>query len=447
MPTRKTVTEVVEDASQEAPVAVIEDEEVLEQEDALDGLLAEFMGADNVVVNVYRQGDGKNLGFLFKTHPQEMTGGDIMERCRDKYGTGDYRMHVREGRRLVSNRPFSVEAPKEPDPVTVQQNSTADIIALIQAQNAQMATLFQSTMLAMAEAIKGSHSSQPAVDPVAMQASVIQGLAAMKEIAGGNDKGPSPMEMLIKGIELAKDIAPKTGETNVADLGLKFMEALPALQAAGSRGSTNPPVGIQPHKPVGTLKAPTSAAQTPPPQSAAPNAAEPQPENIPDEKAMLLMQVKANLAFLCKQAQQNKDPALYAELILDQMGEEKTLEFVGSDNALERLAAVEPKVKLYPGWFADLKAAILELTADENDNPETETSVPDGDSRSFEAAPTDDHGVVLARINASGLRREGRERAPVTIPGVTDAEPEADSDTAPGNEGSERSTSQPASDT
>lgn len=410
MPVKKTVTETVEEQGTE-PEIVLTDDELAEEaeESALDGLLAEFQGADNVSVNVYRQGDGKNMSFLFKTSPEEMTGGDIMERCRDKFGTGDYRMHVRQGRRIVSNRPFSVEAPKAPTVETVHQNSNADIIAVIQSQNQQMALLFQSTMAAMAEAFKGSQNQQPAVDPVAMQASVIQGLAAMKEIAGGDKKEPGAVEMLIKGIELSQSLAPKTGETNTMDILAKGLDMFPLLAKAGEpkspmipgQGHTNPPVGLPGHEPVHALKGPPQQPITEQPNPAPENA----PKQTEEENAMFLAQAKANLAFLCAQAQNNRDPELYAELILDQMGAEKVLEFIGHDDALDQLAKLEPGVNIYKGWFLALKDAILVLTA-----PEQESEPVSNDKE----LPDDE--TVVSRIDASGLRREGRQGATVLIP-------------------------------
>lgn len=438
MPIKKTITEVVEGPEDEQEIIVTEDDLAEEAEEtALDGLLAEFQGADNVSVNVYRQGDGKNMSFLFKTTPEEMTGGDIMERCRDKFGTGDYRMHVRQGRRIVANKPFSVEAPKEPAEIVTPQNNNSDIIALIQSQNTQMATLFQSTMAAMAEAIKGSHSQQPAVDPVAMQASVIQGLAAMKEIAGGDKSEPGAVEMLIKGLELAKELAPKTGDTNTMDILSKGLDMMPMLAKAGeinkpTQGHHNPPVGIPPHKPVEALKGPPPAANPVPEVS-------PEEEQKRKESEMFFAQAKANLRFLCKQAQENRDPGLYAEVVLDQMGEEQVLEFIGKEDALETLAKIEPGVAIYQGWFIALRNAILELTSESNKEPDE--PVPNDDPEHT------DFATVVARINDSGLRREGQDNAPVLIPGEEDVILSATGDPAPDPNRGKRGGSESTRDT
>lgn len=425
MPTKKTITEIVEGPEDEQEIIVTADDlEEEAEETALDGLLAEFQGADNVSVNVYRQGDGKNMSFLFKTMPEDMTGGDIMERCRDKFGSGDYRLHVRQGRRIVSNRPFSVEAPKEPI-VEVQQNSNADIIALIQAQNAQMSQLFMGTMQAMAEAFKGSQSQQQPVNPIEMQNSVLQGVAMMQKLAGGDKKEPGGVEMLIKGIELAKEIAPKTGETNTLDILSKGLDMFPMLAKAGEankimmQGHQNPPVGMPGHEPVHALKGPPTSASNPTPEQ---TPISPDEEQQRKESEMFMRQAKANLQYLCKLAQQNKDPELYAEVVLDQMGEEKVLEFIGKPDALDTLGQIEPGVLIYKGWFISLRSAILQLTSDQEPEPEEVISEDDNGNP--------DPQTVIARIDQSGLRREGRKGATITIPEAGNPDPDG-SDSQP----------------
>ena len=447
MPRRKTVTEVVEDAADDKPIEIVDESEIeeTEQEDALDGLLSEFMGADNIVVNVYRQGEGKNLNFLFKTHPQEMTGGDIMETCRDKYGTGDYRVHIREGRRIISNRPFSVEAPKvaEVEAPKTESFGMSELMALMSKQNEQMQTLMLGTMTALANAF--SNQGAPAQAPVDLNG-LVQSVAALKAMSDDKRTEPGAVEMLIKGLELAKDMAPKTGETNVADLGLKFMEALPMLQAAGNKQAPQP----RPAPPA--LKAPDPGGEKHPmmpgPQTATVKpgpiqATKPEPQNEPDPNEQFWIQAKQNLQWLCRQASRNGNPELYAEVVLDQFGEEKTLEFVGKPDALNTLAQIEPAVGLYPGWFNALRDAILNMTGEQTDEPSE--PVPN-DSQVDDGLPTQDPGVVVARIDASGLRTQGREGATVTIPGVTDAEDNSQADDAP-DAGGERHDGDPSSDT
>lgn len=336
------------------------DDEAEEQTlDQLEGLIGEFTGAADIVVNVYKQGEGKQISFLFRTSPDEMSGGEIMERCRDHYGTGDYRVHIRKGPRIVHNRGFSVEARKEPDPITAQATGNADIIALITSQNQSQQQMFMATMTAMAEALKGREPPPPP-DPVAMQNSLIQALVALKGLAVPETTAKDPVELLIQGVTLANEMRPSEGDTNANDLVLAGLKAFaPTITEATRQGMLNqappgPPGGPQP----GAPGAP-----------GAPGPGDPQlTADAAKERDMGLRQVmmRQQLAWLVKQASVGKNPDLYAELLLDQVGEQTVLEFIGKPDALEQLTAIEPRVKDYSVWFEELRACILELTAPED---------------------------------------------------------------------------------
>lgn len=360
---RKKVTTVVEEpAPEEAEyVEVFEDEGEENQLDALEGLIGEFTGAADIVVNVYRQGEGKNISFLFRTSPDEMSGGEIMERCRDNYGTGDYRIHIRQGPRIVHNRPFSVEAKKEPDPALAQNTGQADIIALITSQNASQQQMFMATMTAMAEALKG-REPPPAPDPVAMQNSMIQALVALKGLAVPESTAKDPVEMLIQGVQLAAELRPSDGDTNANDLVLAGLKAFaPTITEATRQGMLNQAPGAPGGPQPGAPGAPGAGA---PGQEGAPQLT----ADAAREREMGLRQVmmRQQLGWLVKQASVGKHPDLYAELLLDQVGEQTVLEFIAKDDALEQLAGIEPRVKDYSVWFEELRACILELTAPED---------------------------------------------------------------------------------
>jgi hypothetical protein len=364
---RKKVTTVTEEpvAEEIEYTEVYDDEQEENQLDALEGLIGEFTGAADIVVNVYRQGEGKNISFLFRTSPDEMSGGEIMERCRDNYGTGDYRIHIRQGPRIVHNRPFSVEAKKEPDPTLRQESSTHDIIALITAQNQSQQQMFMATMTAMAEALKGREYPPPP-DPVAMQTGMIQAMVALKQLAVGDDGGSKkdPVDMLIQGITLANELRPSEGDTNANDLVLAGLKAFaPTITEATRQGMAGQrPSGAPGDTPAGALPRPGPGAPGQPGQ----------PQMSPEavrEREMGLRQVmmRQQLGWLVKQASVGKHPDLYAELLLDQVGEKVVLEFIGKPDALQQLAAIEPRVQDYSVWFEELRAAILELTAPDDD--------------------------------------------------------------------------------
>lgn len=390
MPTRKITTVTEENAAPDEPVTTLfESDDELEAVDALDGMIAEFSGAAGTVVNVYRQGEGRNLSFLFRTNPDEMTGGEVMERCRDNYGTGDYRVHIRDGSRLVKNAPFSVEAKKEPDPAQVASNSNLEMMTMMQGFLASQQQMFGQTMQAFAEVFKGGQNQQPAIDPVAMQQSMIQSVAALKTMSEPKDETKGAVDMFIQGITLAKDLSPKDGETNSSDILVKALEMFGGPMAEMAKSNLNAP----------------TAPGLPSPNPMAP----PQPTGDPQadadaqkeyEMGLQKMMLNQQLNFLLRQAAANKNPELYAELLLDQAGEERVLAFVGQENALDQLIALNSEVENHRIWFEALRASILELTAPESAGedegisgviiPANESSPNDGTRNSDAISDTDD---------------------------------------------------------
>lgn len=382
MATRRTTTVEETEGPEEAEFTeVLDDDGIAEaQLDALDGMIAEFSGAADTVVNVYRQGEGKNLSFLFRTNPDEMTGGEIMERCRDNYGTGDYRVHIRKGARLVKNAPFSVEAKKESE--KVEQNNGLDmasVLAIMEQNNARTMQMFSETMRAFAE----RQNSGPAFDPVAAQASLMQQLVALKGLSEPKDTSKGAIEMFIQGISLAKDLGPRDGETNTSDILLKALETFggPLVEAAGKMRELGAPVNGQ-------------AAPGPDGQAAA---------DAQREKEMGIrnMMLKQQLGFLVQNAAAGKNPELYAELLLDQLGEKTVLDFVAQPDALQKLVAINPDVQTHSQWFEALRAAILELTGRAGDTDHNE-------------APFSVQGVIIPGIDQSNAIPNGDDEGNVT---------------------------------
>jgi hypothetical protein len=382
MATKKVTTVTEEEAPQDDVTTLLftDDDDPADAEvDALEGMISEFSGAADTVVNVYRQGEGKSLSFLFRTNPGEMTGGEIMERTRDNYGTGNYRVHIRKGPRLVANKPFSVEAKKEADPATVQSpgmDITA-IMAMMQENNNRTMQMFSETM----KAIAGGQSNQPVFDPVQMQASNMQTIAALKALSDPKpDNAKSSIDMFIQGITLAKDLQPKEGETNSSDLLLKGLELFGGPIAEATKA------GMLRAQNTDATKPGFAGEHLPPPNPMAP----PQPTGDPQvdadaqkeyEMGLQKMMLNQQLSFLLRQAANNKDPELYAELLLDQAGEEKVLAFVGQENAVDQLVALNGEVQNYRGWFEHLRDAILELTAPDaaGENDDTEARAVSGE--------------------------------------------------------------------
>lgn len=360
---RKTVTTETVDDDDAEPSPLIPgysfedtDDTATRAENALEGLLDEFSGSGDAIVNVYRQISGaNNIAFLFKTTPTEMRGGEIMEKLRDEYGSGDYRVHIRADNRIVGNKGFSVERAEKPEPVAPRDNSS-DMMAMVLAQMNNQQTLMVEAIRAFGEAQK-AHQPPAPVDPVAMQAGMINALVALKGLAtdNGDPQRKDPVEMLIQGITLARELQPRDTETNSNDLLLEGIKHFGPVIAQASHSGMIP-----------GMPRPSGAPQLGPPP------AEGQPS--PEQKVLFEKQLlKTQLGFLVKNAMEGRNPELYAELLIDQVGEKKVLEFIGQPEAMDKLIALVPEVESVRPWFERLRVCILELTAPENADHNEET--------------------------------------------------------------------------
>ena len=359
MATKRTTTVTEHDDDDAEAASVLEQIAARELDDELskvDALVSEFRGVDDTSLSVFRQGVGKNnLAFLFSSTPDDMGGSDIMEKCRDEYGGGDFRMHVRDNAGLVRNVGFSVEAPKEkPEPEKPDGLGIAEILAIMQTSNDRMMTMFTSTMATFAEAFKGGQNQQPQFNPIDAQRSIIESVAALKGLTEDKRPPKDPIDMLVQGVTLAKEIAGKDGETNSSDILLEAIKQFaPTITTAATRGGVpgSPQIPAGPSAPV-----------------------DPQAEADAQREVQLNMRnmvIKGQVDFLVNCAKANKDPELYAELLLDQVGPDMAVNFVNQPDAMDKLVAINAEVLQYRIWFEELKRHILEMTTEDSDESPT----------------------------------------------------------------------------
>lgn len=318
---------------------------------ASDALIDEIRGESETTVNIYRLGTGRGKeSFLFSASPEDITAKDINERCRDQHGGGDFKMVTRDAQRIVKSARFSVEAVARPEVEKKPEGmGVTELLAIMQSSNTQMMTMFQSTMGAMAEAMKGNN--QPAFNPTEATKTIMESVAAIKQLADPpkDTSGKEMVGMLVQGIELASKFGNKDGDTNSYDLLGKALEFLPSLAEAAKNNPSAPPAPGQP----------------------GPGQPNPDPDTQASiEREHRMAQDKAQqahyVAMLLAWAKAGKDTALYADFILDQVGDEKVLAFIGGADAFEKLVAINPEVVMYRPWFEALKAEILNLTTDDD---------------------------------------------------------------------------------
>lgn len=83
----------------------------------------------------------------------------------------------------------------------------------------------------------------------------------------------------------------------------------------------------------------------------------------------LLPWLKNQLEFLIVQAARDRDPALYAELMVDNLPDavkpENLVQLVSQDNWWTVLQNFNPQVKPYQGWFTGFRQELLVMLSGE----------------------------------------------------------------------------------
>jgi hypothetical protein len=318
-----------------------------------DRMLGDTEAADlnEYYAKIYRTRDGKRH-YLFRALPTDFP---ISDRIRDTYGTGDYEVWMMRKNKIAARTSKAIEAPpdwKAPTSEAPVTNESAAIVASIE----KLGDLFlkmQANNPATLPAPAG-----PMFDPIAMQQSMLGVMLQAKQLFAPSEKdsGASAMEAFVKGVEIAKDIAGGGNETNLLDVVLKMAEPDGVFGQLTKMAKEQQNALVSPPDLVGADGRPL------------PKAIEggPTPEQRQAQTEMFL---KAQLGMLVAQAAAGKDPALYAELILDNMPTEAVQKFVGAPDAIQKLQTINPNVAQHAEWFAALGDHITQMLSDEMGTP------------------------------------------------------------------------------
>jgi hypothetical protein len=328
------------------------DEFLIEQEPepsdvSLMNALAEIGGSDvEATVSVYRASSEKGLkggAWLTSCAASEFS----LEMLRDNYGGGTYRIHIKKDGRIVKggNRLITIEEAKKPVATFVPQQPAPDFM--------KFAEVMQSGFSRLGELIVQMNQA-PRVDSNQMRRDMMADMLTMKEIFGvghapQQNNGEQAINMLMKGLELAREITPREGEAGTADI---IMEALktfgkPIAEVAMSRA-------VQAQEPI-----PALARAREPAENFTPAPAPEQPQA--NEETMLKMYA----AMLADKAAQDSDPAIYAGLVVDNMPEEQLRALIDRPDLMQFLGSLSPKLVQYPEWVNEFISVIREMLTDE----------------------------------------------------------------------------------
>ena len=421
----------------------LEDEQTPAEKDhelVVNNWLADMGGDMNAAISVYRYDEKTNKpSFVDSLGAQEMDGVTLFKMLKEEYGGGKFRIQLREQGRIVKTQTLQIEPPPKSAQVAASNsmgtndlpalirelkadngsNETSLIMQAMQQQNQQ----FQTMMVEMVKAMGANNNNQPAAPSMT---EVIAAVAGLKEMSTP-DKQPDATELILKGVELATALkGDNEGGENMYTL---LNNAVKGLGGAISDAAKVMPHQIQPQlQPQQTQtqpmqvtnddtarpREPISGGDQPPPQINL------QSENeIPEQ----LQPFEPYVNQLVQYAAMGKDPELYAEIIIDQLGDEYADAWVGKREGREMLLGIFTQTQPYAQWFETVGQIITEILHGIEETP----PIDPGAEPAHNAGELSQDGTE-AQVNdvPNGPTTEAEETSAPSIDGVS-ARPGGDS--------------------
>lgn len=357
-----------------------------DQDKNLDDVLAEFDKTDDDIVYTARINrvvgsprDGVKEPYLFSVDASLISG--VRDRLRDVYGTGTYRIRVYKNNKICRQLDYHIEAPKGGLDIKVANGSETALIIETMREN-------QKSMMEMMERLTGRNTPVLAVAPVdpfqqMERMSVI--MKNLREADPPRQVSDTSLDTFMKAAEFTRDLqGDSSGSGSWVDV-LKAALSNPAIgetisAIAAQRNEQRNPRRMMRRPMVGNLPGPQNQM----PQHQPPN--NPQNGNEQNSGHALGKQLESNIRYLIGRAEQNRDPQLYAEWLLDNIDQDLIKKMVDDPNLLTQLEAGFPRLVQHREWFAALIEEVKSFIAGEG-QPESDdgdlqaTEYPDGNAR------------------------------------------------------------------
>jgi hypothetical protein len=322
----------------------------------------------------------------------ELPNGELsLAKITKLWGAGTYRIKgLRDNGQFFRQRTVKISSVTTPQAAApAQSSSVQDVLAILAADKSKSRD----------DMMKWAAILVPALAPVLLKlfdrggtslAELTTALKNMQELNGGNKQQSSleQMQQFVKLMELAREMMPeaeKTGSTWV-DVLRDAVTSLPAV--LGNRGAA--PAVVRAPAPPGARP----VAQSPASLAHVPNAP-PQPPQVPsptdnpqDANPMMALVhwLMARLPQLEERAAKDRDPELYADVLLDNLPENVDLrevnELLARPDWWVILKGARPGIGPYQPWFTEMHAALrlrvreaLQELARENKEPAPETEI------------------------------------------------------------------------
>ena len=334
----------------------------LPEVDAVQSLMAELGEDQASQVTVYRIGPNREQTYVFKCAAAAFS----LDELRDKYNGGTFRLYISRGGVLWKNRSVTVEPKAVGNVAEPAPSAVAELASVMREGFTAQANAMRE--LATRQAASAGESFMPkASDLPAIISAVAAAVQALRPPLPPPPPPPAPssdpVALLLKGVELANALREGGGgDGEVSLLGIARDLIKSPMLAAAVQAAAAPqlparprPAALPPPRPP---QPPQSfASETPPP---------PQPPATQEaDPAMFDFALKHYLGVLCQKAAEGSDPTLYAEVILDNVPDDKLIEVLTQPDPVAFLAEKRPEVAQFRPWFEQLIAVVNQAFADE----------------------------------------------------------------------------------
>ncbi len=338
------------------------------EEDAEESLAFELQAALSEV------GDGGQVSCqLIKISPKESAGacttyasGEVnIDRIREEFGAGVYKIFFRSPQgRIITRKQLSIVAKVTP-PAT-PANELARLLEQREgaSNNAQNTFLMMMKMMELSSqqmiaAITRPVPAAPPTPPPFGPTEMVAMMTGLASIMKPSRESESPMDALLKGVKLANELRGNEGETDWLTLANKGLDVVGPLLSGGAPAAVSaqaptPPTRVQ----VTQLPKPIETPVTP----AAPMYQGETPQE--NDGYARLVWFRGQLMRLVDKARADKDPALYADLFLDELPSFVSVTDVEAalldEQWMQRVTAINPACAEIEEWLREFRAVIAE---------------------------------------------------------------------------------------
>ena len=326
----------------DAPLLSEDDKEELDlQEDAKKEereFLDEFDLNDDVheyYARIYRVLGGKQI-YIEQVGPEAFP---ILDRLRKVHKGGKFRAILFKDKKIFKNKTYDIE-PLSDEIAPVQNSQISDVASLLKTHTEQMAAMMQGAI----------PNSEPR-DPIEQMTALMTALGAAKEFFAPAKEKDNTIEMLLKGIEIARETANPSGERNLYDVIGDVLKS-PIAEKIGTalEAQNNATLKIPAQATISERKAPAINENT--------QYAEPLPEILKHFPPEQIEQFRQHILYLENRALNNSDPDLYADLLIDQFAPEYVQFFIMNNQIEEIIRYFAPNAPM--PWFQQLIFSIRE---------------------------------------------------------------------------------------